>query len=142
MARAGALRYRLTTDGVLVAALEEGGTDRPGVPDATHSPGPRLMTWKHMLLGAVRNTVTGQRRNAKEMAAWLERLVTWYPPESLTGGSSTWYKRCKWCASVHGRPTFEPPPRAVAESKPLYRVHIDLMQVKPTGNGDERYVLT
>ena len=71
LARAGALRYRLTTDGVLVAALEEGGTDRPVVPDATHSPGPRLMTWKHMLLGAVHNTVTGQHRNAKEMAAEL-----------------------------------------------------------------------
>ena len=65
--------YRMTSDSLLVARGE--GDDRsedfPVVPDATHlsevSGAPRKMTRKHVFLGAVHNTVTGQHRTAREM---------------------------------------------------------------------------
>ena len=86
--RARTYRYRLASDGVLVANLAEGEPriDRPVVPDTRYTGGvndtPTTMTWKHLLLGSVHNTVTGSHRNATDMATELDLLVAWWPPET------------------------------------------------------------
>ena len=79
--RARTYRYRLASDGVLVANLAEGEPriDRPVVPDTRYTGGvndtPTTMTWKHLLLGSVHNTVVGSHRNATEMATELDLLL-------------------------------------------------------------------
>ena len=66
--KARAYKYRLASDGVLVAQpdIEESHVDRPVVPETTYTSGmkdaPKCMTWKHLLLGAVHNTITGKRQ--------------------------------------------------------------------------------
>ena len=146
--RRRALLYRLTSDHLLVARGEgeAHSEDLPVVPDATHLsevPGaPRKMTWKHVFLGAVHNTATGQHRTAREMHDELSRLVSWYPPEDLLKNCVEWRERCKLCCSVHKRPRDEPAYKAVKSYRPFYRVQVDLMEVKPTGQEGERYVFT
>ncbi len=52
--------------------------DLPVVPDVVHqswvSGAPKNLTWKHVLLGAVHNTATGEHRTAQEMCE-VGRLV-------------------------------------------------------------------
>ena len=142
------LMYRMTSDNLLVARGEgdDRSEDLPVVPDATHLsevPGaPRKMTWKHVFLGAVHNTVTGQHRTAREMHDELARLVSWYPPEALLKHCVEWRERCKLCSSVHKRPRDEPAYKAVKSYRPFYRVQVDLMEVKPSGQDGEKYVFT
>ena len=100
-----ALMYRMTSDNLLVAQGEgdDRSEDLPVVPDATHLsefPGaPRKVTWKHVFLGAVHNTVTGQHRTAREMHNELARLVSWYHPEALLKHCVEWRERCKLCST-------------------------------------------
>ena len=67
-----ALMYRMMSDNLLVARGEgdDHSEDLPVVLDATHPsevPGaPRKITWKHVFLGAVHNTVTGHHRTARD----------------------------------------------------------------------------
>ena len=94
--KARTYHYRLASDGVLVANISEGEPriDRPVVPDTRYTSGnkdaPTAMTWKHLLLGSVHNTITGSHRNAMEMAAELDQLVAWWPPEFLNTDCKTW----------------------------------------------------
>ena len=68
-----ALKFRLTSDKLLVARPEIAShdIDLPCIPDVQHESSipeaPATQTWKHMLLGAVHNTVTGQHRTRQEM---------------------------------------------------------------------------
>ena len=103
---------------------------------------PVSMTWKHLLLGAVHNTVTGGHRSATDMASELPRLVAWWPPESLRTDCRTWVDRCKLCASVNSKRREEPMYRATTTYKIFCRIQIDLMEVKPTGVEGERYIFT
>ena len=117
--RARAYPYRLASDGVLVAKTEVAlSEDRPVVPDlpftSPDNKPPRTMTWKHLLLGAVHNTSTGHHRSAHDMAAELEQLVAWWPPEDLRKNCETWYERCKLCIATHRRPRDEAPFAAVS----------------------------
>ena len=143
-----ALKYRLTSDKLLVARGEEDelGDDLPVVPDVVHEsvvPGaPKSMTWRHVLLGAVHNTPTGEHRRATEMRDELKNLVSWYPPERLLRDCTEWRERCKLCTSVHSRPRHEPHFHAVRAYKPFYRLQIDLLELKPTGPLGEKYVMT
>ena len=98
--RARTHQFRLTTDNVLVAKETERVTeDRPVIPNVPYKgPNhPKTMTWKHLMLGAVHNTTTGQHRSAKEMELELSRLVCWWPPEDLKKDWSKWRERCKIC---------------------------------------------
>ena len=143
-----ALQYRLTTDNVLVAKGEGDilGEDLPVIPEVVHDsdvPGaPKKSTWKHVLLGAVHNTITGQHRTAKEMHDELKVLVAWWPPEQLMKNCVEWRERCKLCTSVHKAPRHEPTFQAVRSYRPFYRLQIDLLEIKPTGTNGERYILT
>jgi len=140
-----ALQYRLASDGLLVAKEEHGETaDRPVIPDVPHeAPGaPKNMTWKHLMLGSMHNTVTGAHRRAEEMYVELNKLVAWWPPEDLMRACKEWRKRCKLCTSVHCRPQEEAHFHAVRSFRPFYRLQIDLLEIKPTGEGGERYLLT
>ena len=83
------------------------------------------MTWKHLMLGAVHNTTTGQHRSAKEMELELSRLVCWRPPEDLKKDCSKWRERCKICVSVYAAPRHEPGP---AESQAR-----DILDLPPDG---------
>ena len=76
------------------------------------------------------------------MAVELDALVIWCPPEDLRKDCATWFERCKLCISIHGRPRDEASFAAVSACKPFYRLQMDLMEVKPTGLGNERYVFT
>ena len=74
-------KYRLASDGVLVARPDDDNpsVDRPVVSDSPYEYGndraPSTMTWKHLLLGAVHNTITGLHKKAADMANELDRLV-------------------------------------------------------------------
>merc|ERR1712173_242624 len=96
----------------------------------------------HLLLGAVHNIITGAHRNAVEMAHELQRLVVWWPPESLRKDCNTWTDRCKLCTAVHHKAKMEPPARTVRSLKPFMRVQIDHMEIKPAGMNGERYIFT
>ena len=76
------------------------------------------------------------------MKAELSQLVAWWPPESLDKACKEWRQRCKLCTSVHSRPQEEARFKAVKSCKPYYRLQIDLLEIKPTGEDGERYVLT
>ena len=120
--------------------------DRPVVPDVKHvgdvKGAPRNMTWKHLLLSAVHNTPTGEHRRASEMAAELQSLVAWFPPEHLMRDCKTWRERCKLCTSVYSKPGQEPEYQAVRAMSPFYRLQIDLVEIKPAGSGGEKYIMT
>jgi len=143
-----ALHYRLSSDNVVVARGEGEalGEDLPVVPDVVHESSvpdaPRNLTWKHVLLGAVHNTVTGQHRKPADMASELLSLVCWYPPEDLLGDCKRWRERCKLCTSVHNRPLHDPSLQAVVSRKPFYRLQFDLMEVKPSGVEGEKWIVT
>ena len=77
-----------------------------------------------------------------EMAAELDQLVAWWPPESLKTNCKTWVSRCKHCASVHIKRREELVYRAITSYKVFYDIQIDLMEVKPAGQDDERYIFT
>ena len=89
------------------------------------------MTWKHLLLGAVHNTITGGHRNAANMLTELNQLVVWWPPEMLRRDCATWVARCKLCTSVHHQKKQEPMHQSIRSYKPFLRIQIDLMEVKP-----------
>ena len=120
--------------------------DLPVVPDAVHEsavPGaPKGLTWKHVLLGAVHNTFTGGHRNAREMHDELVKLVSWWPPEALLKICEEWRSPCRLSSGVHKRPRHEAPYNDVRSDRPLHRMQIDLLEVRPTGTCGERYVLT
>ena len=143
-----ALKYRLASDGMLVARDEGEGSqeDRPVIPDAPHVEGipgtPKTMTWKHLMLGAVHNTVTGNHRNAQEMCDELRRLVAWWPPEHLARDCKTWRERCKLCTSVFQKPRHECQFQAVHSARPFARMQFDLLEIKPSGPEGQKYVLT
>jgi transposase InsO family protein len=143
-----AFKYRLTNDKVLVARDEDSQfyEDLPVIPEVAHVsdvPGaPKNMSWKHVLLGAVHNTVTGQHRNAQEMHDELKSLVTWWPPEDLLKDCKTWRSRCKLCVSVFCRPHEEPAFQAVRSFRPFYRLQVDLIEVRPSGTLGEKWVMT
>ena len=143
-----ALRYRMTTDNVLVARVDgdEIVGDRPVVPDVHYESdaknAPRRMTWKHVLLAAVHNTATGSHRNAQDMVTELNQLVTWWPPEDLRKDCTTWTGRCKLCSSVHKLPRGDAPWKAVKSYKPFFRLQIDLMEVNPKGISGESFIFT
>ena len=139
------LQYRLASDGLLVAKESDVLLpDRPVIPElAYESPGaPSRMTWKHMILGAMHNTPTGAHRRPEEMFDELKLLVCWWPPEDLLKACKEWRQMCKLCTSVHGRPQSEARFQAVKSCRPFYRVQIDLMEIKPTGEGGETHLLT
>ena len=140
---ARALEYRLASDGVLVAK-EDGKllSDRPVIPDQPYADSKIKTTWKHVILGAAHNTLTGAHRRAEEMFEGLNELVAWWPPEDLLKACKEWRSRCKICASIHGRPTAEPRFQAVKSCRPFYRVQIDFMEVKPEGEDGEKYIFT
>ena len=98
-----ALKFRLTSDKLLVARPEIAShdIDLPCIPDVQHDSNmreaPATQTWKHILLGAVHNTVTGQHRTGQEMHDELRNLVSWFPPESLLEDCKKWRSRCKLC---------------------------------------------
>ena len=106
-----ALQYRITADNVLVARGEgdDHARDLPVIPDVSYTMGtpsaPKEMTWKHLMLGAVHNTMSGAHRNAQEMHDELKQLVSWWPPESLLGDCKRWreqnshaFDRCSFYA--------------------------------------------
>jgi hypothetical protein len=146
--RRRALQFRLTTDKLLVAKNEgdEASEDLPCIPEVPHESGvegaPTTQTWKHMLLGAVHNTTTGQHRSAPEMFSELSKLVSWFPPEKLLEDCKTWRRRCKLCTSVFSKPGAEAAYVAVRASRPFYRLQLDLLEIKPTGSRGEKYILT
>ena len=147
--KARALKYRVTSDGVLVARADNDaalGEDLPVVPDVRHASdvegAPRGLSWKHVMLGAVHNTVTGSHRRPQEMHDELVKLVAWWPPDHLLRDCKEWRGRCKVCTSVHNRPREEAPYHAVRASVPFFRMQADLMEVKPTGAEGERGVMT
>ena len=82
-------KYRLASNGVLVSQPDDDNPhlDRPAVPEVTYTitlkDAPKGMTWKHILLGAVHNTITGGHRNAASMQNELNQLIVWWLPESL-----------------------------------------------------------
>ena len=132
-------KYRLASDGVLVARSDnnEPTVDRPVVPDAPYEYGtdraPSNMTWKHLLLGAVHNPITGLHKKAVDMASELDRLVAWWPPESLRPDCKKWVERCRLCTSVHWHQRQEPMFKTIIEHKAFARLYIDFMAVEPTG---------
>jgi len=143
--KARALSYRLATDGLLVAKEESTHLpDRPVIPDTPYEAkgAPARMTWKHFVLGAMHNTVSGAHRRPEEMHEELKQLVCWWPPEGLLKACKEWRQRCNVCTSVHSHPTAEARFQAVKSCKPFYRVQIDFMEVKPQGEDGERYLLT
>jgi len=140
-----AYEYRLASDGLLVARENLGEVcDRPVIPDVQHeSPtAPRNMTWKHLILGSMHNTISGAHRRPEEMHHELSRLVAWWPPEELLKACKLWRDRCKLCTSVHGRPREEARYQAVKSCRPFYRLQFDLLEIKPSGENGERYLLT
>ena len=141
-------RFRLSSDGVLVASAE-GDDSRPELPVVPLVPyankiegAPPNMTWKHFLLAAAHNDPTSLHRHHRDMVPFLSSLVSWNPPEDLARDCKRWYSLCKLCASVHGRPGVEGPMKSIRFARPFSRLQIDLMEVKPTGDGGERYLFT
>ena len=100
------------------------------------------MTWKHLLLGAVHNIITGGHRSAANMLIELNQLVVWWPPETLRRDCAAWVARCKLCTSVHHQKKQEPMYQSIRSYKPFLRIQIDLMEVKPEGQDGERYIFT
>jgi len=143
-----AQRFRMTSDGVLVSSVEGNDTrpELPVVPLASYAPrtegAPTSMTWKTFLLAAAHNDTTSLHRHHKDMVPFLSNLVVWNPPEDLAKDCKRWYSLCKLCTSVHGRPGVEGPQTSIRFSRPFYRLQIDLMEVKPSGEAGERYLLT
>jgi len=75
--------FKLASDGVLVAKLEDDLHDRPVVPNVAYAgesslpEKPKNMTWKHLLLAMVHQTPTGPHLRATEMVAELQETVMW-----------------------------------------------------------------
>jgi hypothetical protein len=122
--------------------------DLPVVPECPYNgshrsaDAPKHMTWKHLLLASVHNVSTASHKNAKEMAEELRKLVAWQKPWELRGDCDKWVARCKLCVSVNSRPRHQPPLGTVKAYKPFFRMQWDMMEVKPSGEDGETYVLT
>ena len=146
--KAKALRCSLAADGVLVGAGEEedGRPLLPVVPSGPYegrTPGaPRQHTWKTFLLAASHNDTVSHHRHFRDMAKHLSQLVCWNPPEDLQRACKRWYDLCKLCTSVHGKAGAEGDLKLLRFSRPYFRVQMDFMEVKPAGQGGERYLLT
>ena len=122
--------------------------DLPVVPEVAYAgkskvaDAPKRMTWKHLLLASVHNISTAAHKQAKEMAEELRKLVAWQRPWELRGDCEKWVKRCKLCVSTHSRPRTQPPLGHIRAYKPFFRMQWDLMEVKPSGENGETYVLS
>jgi len=148
-ARAGKYVLRSKGDGVLLMRHDpELNRDLPVVPEVPYMgeskslDAPKRMTWKHLLLGAVHNVCTAAHKQSKEMAEELRKLVAWQRPWELRGDCDKWVQRCKLCCSVHHKRKHQPPQGTIKSCKPFFRMQWDLMEVKPTGENGEQYVLT
>jgi hypothetical protein len=147
-ARARAQHFKLGEGQVLLGKCEDSlGVPLPVVPDTSYVPPtapkpPKEMTWKHLLLASVHNTRMGAHLQAKEMVEELSGLVHWFPPERLRVDCETWCRRCKHCVATLHRPAGSPPSHAVLSFRPGYRMQLDWMEVKPTGENGEDHILT
>ena len=148
--RAAQYCYRNNSEGLglLMCHDPELQRDLPVVPEIVYDgsskskDAPKRMTWKHLLLGAVHNTATGNHKNPKDMVNELKQLCAWQRPWELRGDCEKWNARCKLCVSVHTRNRTAPPLGTVKGYKPFFRMQWDMMEVKPTGEDGETYVLT
>ena len=135
--RARASKYRMASDGVLLACRDEGApdVDKPVIPDVPCTTGvegaPPTMTWKHLILGAIHNTIIGAHRNSQHMMAELEALAAWWLSESLRKDCNTWLSRCRLCQAASQQARREPMLKAVRSYKLFYRLQMDLMEIKP-----------
>ena len=120
----------------------------PVVPETQYAGGsklkdaPRRMTWKHLLLGASHNIATGTHSNAKDMVIALKQVCAWQRPWELRTDCEKWCARCKLCVSVHSRPALAAPLGTIKGYRPFFRMQWDMMQVKPTGEDGQTYILT
>ena len=140
--------FKLASDGVLIAKLEDELAELPVVPNVRYcgesgaEDRPKNMTWKHLLLSAVHLTPTGPHLRPAEMVNELRECLFWNPPEKLRHDCELWTSRCKSCVSLFKRPLGDPPSKAVTEFRPFYRIQIDLMEIRPTGETGETHILT
>ena len=139
----------LISDVVLVAKLEDELAELPVVPNVKYDGAsaaedrPKGMTWKHLLSGFVHQTPTGPHLRAVEMAAELREVVFWSSLEKLRHDGEVRTSRCRSCVALFKRPLGDPPAKAVTEFRPYYyRIQIDLIEIRPTGETGETHILT
>ena len=132
-------KYRLASDGVLVARPDDDNpsVDRPVVPDSPYEYGndraPSTMTWKHLLLGAVHNTITGLHKKAADMTSDLDRLVAWWPPKSLRPDCKNGLSDADCAPLCTGTNAKNPCTNLSSNAKRLYDYGLTLLRLNPRG---------